>query len=66
MRYDYYVVRFKDGVLVDSSPCAMTGREADSLSDLGNAKADGFSYKSKHRSELRALEKAQKEEARTA
>lgn len=41
---DWVVIKFKKGIMIDKSPCALTYKDASSLSKIGNNLNDGFSY----------------------
>ena len=55
MRYEWYVVRFKNGTFIDKSPCALSRSEADNILSLAKMNDKGFSYRVAHRNEANKL-----------
>jgi hypothetical protein len=55
MKYEWYLVRFKDGKFVDRSPYAMSKGEADNLLSLAQLTDKGFSYKVMHENDFKKL-----------
>jgi hypothetical protein len=52
MRNEWYVCKYKAGVLLDKTPIAMTREEADHLCQLSRALYRGFTWQVKHRKDI--------------
>lgn len=52
MRFEWYVVKYKNGVYVSNTPYAMSKSYAERLKELSDSISSDFSYEVKHREDL--------------
>ena len=55
MRFEWYLVRFKQGKFIDKSPHAISRSEADNLLSLAKMTDKGFSYRVMHRNDVNKI-----------
>ena len=58
MRYEWYLVTFKDGEFLSRCPYAMGRREAESLLKCAEMRRGENKYEAMHRSQVRLLDES--------